>query len=201
MNKIDVKNIECCIKAREALNFRLERGGDMTYEDINSFSTDHLKAIIEMFNESEKEKFFDLFKRKVDNFFKKYADNESEQNVIIIAACGCEGRYMFDIDQSDIFSVIDFENHNYNDKIYAVGSEENAYGDNHDDFVDDTRHLYDDLVLGEYIQPIDKYFEDNEAINEVWSGCYGITKDYKIISFVISDSGSLLDDPEIVYEF
>ncbi|MCH5167872.1 MAG: hypothetical protein J1F35_08340 [Erysipelotrichales bacterium] len=201
MNKTDIKNIEKCIKAREAQVFHLERGGDMTYEDIDSYSTEELKELIKQFNEFEKEKFFEVFKRKVDNFFNKYTDVDENQNVIVIAACGCEGRYMFDIDQSDIFSVIDFANHKYNKKIYAVGSEDNAYFIEKD-FVDDIRNLYDDLVFGKYIQPIDKYFEDDDSVNEVWSGCYGITKDYEIISFVIRKDGMLMNDEvKTIYKF
>lgn len=202
MNRIDVKNIERCIKAREAQIFHLERGGDMTYEDIDKHSTEELKELIKQFDESAKEKFFSVFKRKVDWFFNKYTDHEELQNVIVIGACNSEDRYMFEVDQSDIFSAIEFDNHEYNKRIYAVGSEENAYETEIDDFADDTRDLYQDLVLGEYIQPVDKYFENNSSINSVWFGCYAITPQYEIISFVIRKDGMLLNDEiKTVYKF
>ena len=194
MNRIDVKNIEMCIKAREAQIFHLEQGGDMTYEDIDKHSTEELKELIKQFYESKKEQFFDLFKRKVDNFFKKYTDFEEVQNVIVIGACNSENRYINKIDPSDIFAVINFDKHQFNKKLYAVGSEENAYETENNDFVDGTRDLYDDLVLNEYILPIDKYFAHTDSINDVWYGCYGITPQYEIISFIMRKDGVLLNN-------
>ena len=202
MNKIDIKNIERCIKAREAQIFHLESGGDMRYEEIDKYSTEELKDLIKQFNESKKEKIFDVFKRKVDNFFNKYTDEEENQNVIVIAACNSECREMFEIDQSDIFAEINFDKHQYNNRIYAVGSEGNAYETGIDDFSDDTRDLYDDLVLNEYITPICNHFEHDDSINDVWYGCYGITNDYEIISFIIRRDGMLLNNyVKIVYMF
>ena len=44
-------------------------------------------------------------------------------------------------------------------------------------------------------EEVTKYWDkENEAINECWYGVHGITKDYRIVAFVIRDDGMLCDE-------
>ena len=58
--------------------------------------------------------------------------------------------------------------------------------------------LSDDLNTLLYAIGIDdaenRWLDDNGALNEYWYGVVGITKDYKVVSFVIRDDGMLCDE-------
>lgn len=200
MNDIDIRNIEKEIQARKSQIFKFEEGGDMTLVAIERCTTNELEEIVEKYNYEKKCNFFNIFKSAVDNFFSDFSDEDENQNIIIISACNYEDRDVFVIDQADIFTTIDFNKHEYNDKVYVVGSKRNYYN-NLEDFNFWMRKFYTGLLHHGYIKPIENYYKDNEEVNLFWYGCYGITRDYKIVSFIIRYDGWIDKDPIVIFEF
>lgn len=208
MNKFDIENIEKEITKREAANYKFTKGGDLTKDNIEAKSIEELKKLIKDFNNNKKNKSSDKIKSIVDEIFEKFG--EDEDNMIILGACNYH-EYSRHISLSDDpLEDIDFNGfgHKYNKLAYPVGRD---FEVSYYDFESRTDHkgkddkkaeelfnlirkidpLFTDLGL----QSIEEYWDDNsDAINDLWYGVHAITKDYKIVTFVIRNDGMLCDE-------
>lgn len=207
MNKFDIENIEKEITKREAANYKFTKGGDLTKDNIEAKSIEELRKLIEDFNNNKKSKSSDKIKSIVDEIFEKFG--EDEDNMIVLGACNYyeDGRCTSLSD--DPLEDIDFDGfgHRYNKLAYPIGR---GFEVSYHDFESGTDHkgkddkkaeelfklirkiypLFTDLGL----QSIEEYWEDNSGLNECWYGVHSITKDYKIVTFVIRDDGMLCDE-------
>lgn len=208
MNKFDIENIEKEITKREAANYKFTKGGDLTKDNIEAKSTEELKKLIEDFNNNKKSTTSDKIKSIVDEIFEKFG--EDEDNMIILGACKY---YEYDrcISLSDDpLEDIDFNGfgHNYNKLAYPVGGD---FEVSYYDFESRTDHKgkddkkaeelfnlirkIDPLLNDLGLQSIEEYWDDNnDSLNDLWYGVHAITKDYKIVTFVIRCDGMLRDE-------
>lgn len=198
MNKIDIKNIKRILEVRNLQN-QFDNGGEISKTTLENFFTEALLKLVENYNNNEREKFSKILRKEVDEIFNKYA--EDDENMIVIKACNYEDRYYYPIDSSDIFNYIDFDNYKYNKFVRAIGAECQYEYD--DKFNKSIRRIYDSLVDNDYISDIVDFYREDDSLNEVWYGCYGITKDYTVVSFIIRGNGMLLnnEEPYVVFEF
>ena len=208
MNKFDIENIEKEITKREAANYKFTKGGDLTKDNIEAKSIEELKKLIEDFNNNKKSESSDKIKSIVDEIFEKFG--EDEDNMIILGACKYYEDSRHTSLSDDPLGDIDFDGfwHKYNKLAYPVGRN---FDVSHYDFESRTNHigkddekaeelfklirkidpLFNDLGL----QDIEDYWdEDNDALNDLWYGVHAITKDYKIVAFVIRYDGMLCDE-------
>lgn len=221
MNKIDVKNIEKLIEAREK-SLKFDEGGTMTYEEIDKFSTKDLKDLLKDYKKKDKEEFFNIFKVKIDEFFDKYADKEAGEDIIVINACNWwdgdhEPTAIYDElfrsgKAENFFDIIDFYDKDYyedEEKMFIVGSKK--YYDEEDpdekvweEYFKIVSGFYYELIDGGYIKPICDYYTkdyNDDKIAHCKYGCYGITKDYEIVAFSVYEDGEVAYKPETIFEF
>jgi hypothetical protein len=208
MNKFDIENIEKEITKREAANYKFTKGGDLTKDNIEAKSTEELKKLIKDFNNNKKNESSDKIKSIVDEIFEKFG--EDEDNMIVLGACKYYEDSRHTSLSDDPLEDIDFDGfgHRYNKLAYPIGrnfdiSYHDWGGDTDYKGEDDEKmqelyrlakkieQFFKDLGL----QNIEEYWDDNnDALNECWYGVHAITKDYKIVTFVIRDDGMLCDE-------
>lgn len=208
MNKFDIENIEKEITKREAANYKFTKGGDLTKDGIEAKSIEELKKLIEDFNNNKKNESSDKIKSIVDEIFEKFG--EDEDNMIVLGACKYyeDSRHISLSD--DPLEDIDFDGfgHRYNKLAYPVGRDfdvsyhdwdrDTDYEGEDDEKMQELYRLaqkieqfFKDLGL----QNIEEYWDDNnDALNDLWYGVHAITKDYKIVTFVIRNDGMLCDE-------
>jgi len=210
MNKIDVENIKKEIAKRKAANYKWKSGGELSRNEITSKTDSELNALLEKFKNKGKAAAIAEIKKLVDEAFAKYS-TDPEDNMIVLGAC------FYSDDSRDVYEVdsplddINFDgfNHDYNKLAYPIGRDydlsywEYKAGKQHQG-KDDSKYeklnktitqkivsLFSDLGL----DSIEKYWADNDdALNELWYGVHGITKDYQIVAFVIRNDGMLCDE-------
>ena len=155
-----------------------------------------------------KEKLIPKIKKLVDEAFEKFG--EENDNIIILSSCyySDDSRSTYEIDEP-LRSIGFLRKDTYGSKLYfPIGKNWDLGSWNTNGSDDDKLNLFNE----NYVYPIcgaldecgidcisEEYFSinDNEAINEVWCGCIGIMKDYKIVSFVIRDDGWLCSENSI----
>lgn len=208
MNKIDLQNIKNELKKRNTKEPEFKEGGELTEADIVNATTENLEKMVADFNDQKRLKAEERLKNIVDDIFEKFNDDPDDvnTNMIVIGACNYyDDSRCISISDSPL-TDIDFTGfgNKYNKIAYPIGrdwdlSDFGYEGDKEDDAkyealmksVEKIEPLFKDLGL----QSIENYWdEDNEAINEVWYGVHAITKDYKIVTFVIRDDGMLCDE-------
>ena len=215
MNKIDLENIKKELEKRKAANYIFQKGGDLSQSEILNTTTEDINKMIKDFLDNGKTKASQEIKKIVDEIFKKYA--EGNDNMIVLGACNYynENRHVSFVKEP--LKEIDFDGfgHNYNKIAYPIGRDYDLswYDFDNNNYVngaDDDK--YEELMKG--VQKIvalmpdleltnmENYWdEDNEAINECWYGVHAITKDYKIVTFVIRDDGMLCDEDKCFNSF
>lgn len=185
MNTFDISNIRSIIQFRESKpNFI--QGGDLSAEELGRMHTDTLK---EMLKEYEN-RIIPSIKAEVDLIFNKFA--EPGDNVIILDMTNYydDGRYLSDCE--DDFTSIDFggfENR-YNKLYYPI----NVENMDNEEYYQQFTELRDNLYAIGIPTAIENWEDDNDALNEYWYGVIAITKDYKVVDFVIRDDGMLCDE-------
>ena len=210
MNKVDIKNIKKELEKRKTANYIFQKGGDLSQSEILNTTTEDLNKMIEDFLDDEKTNAGQEIKKIVDEIFEKYADDTD--NIVVLGACNYydEDRHVSFVGEP--LKEIDFDGfgHDYNKLAYPIGrnydlrawSYDNGYyiggadDDKYEELLKDVQKiiaLMPDLGLTD----IENYWDDNnDAINECWYGVHAITKDYKIVTFVIRDDGMLCDDED-----
>lgn len=198
MNDIDVKNIKKFIAKIEAQNFKFEDGGQCTYEYLDSLSLSDLKAMLSDYKNRKKHIFVQGFKKKVDEIFEKFA--EEGENVIVLTCCNADesGRSVVTFEDENPMELIDFEGfaHKYNKQWHPVGESffyEDDTTDKKKELTEKSYELLNDLLNSKQIEPIEEYYNEDDGVNFVWFGVYGVNKDYEVVTFVIRDDGMLSD--------
>lgn len=185
MNTFDISNIRSIIQFRESKpNFI--QGGDLSVEELGKMHTDTLK---EMLKEYEN-RIIPSIKAEVDLIFNKFA--KPEDNVIILDMTNYydDGRYLSECD--DDFTSIDFSGfeNRYNKLYYPI----NVENMDNEEYYQQFTELRDNLYAIGIPTAIENWEDDNDALNEYWYGVIAITKDYKVVDFVIRDDGMLCDE-------
>lgn len=208
MNKVDIENIKKELNKRKAAEYKFESGGDLSQSDIINATTENLDKMKEDFFNSEKGDAAEKIKKIVDEIFEKYG-NEND-NIIILGACNYYDDLRCVSISDNPLEDIDFEgfDHKYNKLAYPIGRNYDLH------HYDEHKHNYvngkDDSMCNELLKrtmdiefllpklglsSIEDYWNnDNDAINECWYGVHAITKNYKIVTFVIREDGMLCDE-------
>ena len=208
MNKVDIENIKKELNKRKAAEYKFENGGDLSQSEILNITTEDLNKMIEDFLDDEKTKAGQEIKKIVDEIFKKYAD--TTDNMVVLGACNYydEDRHVSFVKEP--LKEIDFDGfgHDYNKLAYPIGrnydlswydydNDKYVYGaddDKYEELMKDVQKIVA-LIPNLGLTDMENYWDDNnDAINECWYGVHAITKDYKIVTFVIRDDGMLCDE-------
>lgn len=210
MNDIDIKNIKKELRKRSASEYDFEAGGELSKDEIVNTDTEALNKMIKDFSNIKKETANEKIKKLVDEIFEKYAEPESADNLIILGACNYYDDSRSVVTCDSPLTSIDFDGfgHKYNKLAYPIGR-------NYDlERYDYAKHKFvegaDDEKYAELskltqkieallpdigLTSIEKYWDNNnDALNEMWYGVHAITKDYKIVAFVIRNDGMLCDE-------
>lgn len=209
MNKIDLENIKKELDKRIAENYTFENGGEMSKDEIISKPTEELNKLVDDFKNGKKKQAAEEIKKLVDLAFEKYSTGPTD-NMIVIGACNYydEDRYVSKSDNAIKDVNFDGFGGRYNKLAHPIGRD---YDYSYYDYnkrqdvggADDAKmdellsisHQIEDKFKDLGIENVEDYWIGNDdAINEVWYGVHGITKDYKIVAFVIRNDGMLCDE-------
>lgn len=210
MNTIDIKNIKKEIAKRKAVAYVFETGGELSKDEIVNADTESLNKMIKDFSNIKKETASEKIKKLVDEIFEKYAKPESNDNLVILGACNYYDDSRCVVTCENPLRSIDFDGfeHRYNKLAYPIGRDYDLerYDHTQHKFVegaDDEKYAelnkltqkIEALLPDIGLTSIERYWDNNnDAINEMWYGVHAITKDYKIVAFVIRNDGMLCDE-------
>ena len=196
MNKIDLINIRNIIADRKREKPNFIKNGTFSQNSLNELSTESLQDLEEV----HVKYFNNIIKNKVDEIFKIFG-KEGDNCIVISAANYYDDSRRVNEVEDDIMSEINFDDHDFNNLYYPVcdhwprwrynclltDKEQKQWDDYYMNYLNP---LYD-LVTLVYFNAEEYYREDNDALNEYWYGVIAITKDYKLITFVIRNDGIL----------
>lgn len=190
MNEVDAKNIKAIIKQREQ-KVKVLKGGTIDFNLLNEQSTDELKRMLKEYDNSTKELLETLLRNQVDHMFNKYA--HSDENMIVFD-CTHWVDWARELSSDDEPMEIEFDSC---DSGYIRPINKYNMDDIDPDYFDDLNILTDNLrnLKCPYAY---KYFKDVDSVNEEWYGCLAITRNYKVVPFVIRDDGYFTDDKYFV---
>lgn len=206
MNKTDIANIKKELAKRKAANYKWSEGGDMPKDDVMLRTTKELETLIENFSNNKKVIAEQEVKKLVDEIFAEFSDNP-EDNMIVLGACNyyedsrCVGEYGCD----EALDLINFDGyaHKYNKLAYPIGRFWDIPNWNNENTIDKDRCekliKKSNKIIAKFkdlgLSSIENFWnDDNDALSECWYGVHAITKDYKIVTFVIRDDGMLCDE-------
>lgn len=204
MNKIDIENINKEIEKRKAAKYKWTQGGDLTRAELESATDKKLNEYLEMCKGQTKEINTNEIKKLVDEAFAKFS-TDPEDNMIVLGACNYsdDSRHAWEVDNALEYIYFDGHGHEYNKLAYPIGRDFDFSYYGHEGTEDDKLEEFNTTIVNkikEYLvemgmQPVEEYWqENNESINECWFGVHAITKDYKVVVFVIRDDGMLCDE-------
>lgn len=205
MNQFDVENIKKELAKREAANYKWNGNGTIPYCELTEKSTEELNKLLKDFDVNKKSSAEQDIKKLVDDIFEKFSD-DPDDNMIVLGACNYydDSRHASECDNS--LSIIDFDgfSHKYNKLAYPIGRDwnlpcyDNHYKgkdkDKYESLMNEVQKIIDKLNDLGLKSIYDYWNEENDAINECWYGVHAITKDYRIVAFVIRDDGMLCDE-------
>lgn len=191
---------------RKAPTFPKE--GELDFNEICYKSAEELETLVKDYESKKYTKTVADIKKLVDKIFELYG--EEGDNMIITSAAYVPDRTTYIVEE--YLEQIDFDGfeHRYNQLYYPVSrgweqsnyrmtdAEREEWKANWEGKFEELYKLSDELNTLLYFLGIDDaenhWLEDNDALNEFWYGVVGITKDYKVVSFVIRDDGMLCDE-------
>lgn len=187
MKDTDILNIRKVLEYKK-IKPGFKGGGDLSFEEINSKSTEELENLLTTNNQLV----IPEIKALVDQIFQKFSDNP-EDNMIALWAARYDEHYIYD--QGCPMTSISFDgfSHRHNKFYYPIGSTWDF-----DDVPKEYRNLTDQVkekceLVG--IKSAEDYYKDNnDALNEIWYGVIGIMKDYRVVAFVIRNDGVLCEE-------
>lgn len=199
MNDIDRNNINKILEKRKLV---LEDGGELEKDWLENSSTSDLEELLKDYEDDKKRDLSLEIRTKVHQIFNEFSDDPEDNMIILWAVYKDEDGYVCEIDWP--LESIDFNGfgHKYNDFAYPVGREwkEKEMKRIEVDYVDPIKELV--KKLPGFID-IENFFEkDRSSINIYWCGVYAVTRDYRLISFVIRDDGMMgnKEDIETLFE-
>ena len=198
MNKIDIENIKKELAKRKAANYEWEDDGEMTKDDVMLRTTKELNELITTFNDESKKIIAEQIKKQVDKIFEKWG--KEDDNMILLTCVKRSDYHLWDVDEYDlILDAANWEWSKYNKLCHPIMGHEDvdAASEEYEEFEDEVYNLYDLLGKSNYKwEAISLFKTDNDGINEYWRGFSAITKDYKIVSFIMRYDGMLCDEEE-----
>lgn len=207
MNSTDVKNMELIIELQNEFKRRWKEGGDITAKEIWSLSSDTIKRNIEQYKLLAKQEKSTKIKEIVDQIFAicNVADEDLEAdpdgNTIILTAANRYDDCRYASSTDEPFDIIDWGHfgHRYNSIFFPINEDIECHPKANDLYIQLKHEI---ASLG--ISDAEDYWRESDALNEVWYGCIGIMKDYKIVAFIVRNDGMLLNESSIddtsVYE-
>lgn len=208
MNNIDEKNIEKIINIRKTV---FDEGGEFTVDILNSMPINELEQMLFEHKNKKHVSICQEIKKNVDKLFEDYGDEES--NMIALESCvqDCDGGRDLFVDDNPLTEINFAKGYRYNKWVNPIGYElfDKPYTECSDqekntrnEFKKMSREIIR-LIHEDGVEPIDDFFDHNDSVNQFWHGCYGITRDYKLVSFVIRCDGLLLnnEEPSVIYDF
>lgn len=196
MNNIDIENIKKELAKRKAINYEWKDGGEMTKDDIMLRTTKELNELITTFNDESKKIITEQIKKQVDKIFEKWG--KEDDNMILLTCVKRSDYHLWDVDEYDlILDAANWEWNKYNKLCHPIMGHEDtdAESDDYEEFEDEVYNLYNLLGKSNYKWEATSLFKtDNDGINEYWRGFSAITKDYKIVSFIMRYDGMLCDE-------
>lgn len=199
MNKIDIKNIKAIIDWKLARP-KFEKGGDIPKSaNLYGKSITDLKKMIEENSVIVVPK----VRNCIDKYFEKIA-NRLSNTIILWSVNRADWTDTLIQHEEESYDIIDFD--------YAMKKQDSGLfvadpidiEDQSDIAISNQWELYDELknaVIECGCDDAEKAFEDSEAINPEWYGVVAVTRDYKLIHFVIRDDGAFVEDFEVIRYF
>jgi hypothetical protein len=189
MKNTDIFNIRKVLEYRK-IKPGFKDGGDLSFEEINSKSTEELENLLTTNNQSV----IPEIKALVDQIFQKFSDNP-EDNMIALWAANYDDDGHNVYDQGCPMTSISFNgfSHEYNKFYYPIGSAWDI-NDVPKEYKNLTDQLKEKCELVGIKSAKDYYKDDNDALNEIWYGVIGIMKDYRVVAFVIRTDGMLCEE-------
>lgn len=183
MNEIDAKNIKEIIKQREK-KAKFMTGGEIDIDLLNEQSTNELKRMLKEFANSTKGLFEDQLRKQVDRIFEQYG--MSHNNMIVF---DCTRWSDWERELSTDCEIIDIEFDNCESELIKPITSHNI----------DSRYWKEVEILTDILAKLkcpyaNKFFKYYDSVNEEWYGCLAITRNYKVVPFVIRDDGYFTDD-------
>lgn len=195
MNEYDVKNAKKILALRKALNFTFNTKGMYTRDEIDAMSDDELINKIKTFEKNKAHSQIEAIKKKVDLIFHKWATDK--ENMILIGVVGRSDYHLYNYeDYHEMLYSTNWCWEKYNDSCFPVWHETSEDGE---DLPDDFYHEHFSLL--EMLEKTkltwkadgDVFDASEDGINEYWNGYVAITRDYKIVAFIMRDDGMLSD--------
>jgi hypothetical protein len=187
MKDTDILNIRRILEYRKRKPY-FKKGGDLSFEEINSKSIEELENLLKTNNQSV----IPEIKALVDQIFQKFSD-DPEDNMIALWAANYDEHDVYD--QGCPLTSISFDgfSHEYNKFYYPIGSDWDV-NDVPKEYKTLTKQLEEKCKLVGIKSAEDYYKNDNDALNEIWYGVIGIMKDYRVVAFVIRNDGMLCEE-------
>ena len=199
MNSTDVKNMELIIELQNEFKHRWKDGGDITAKEIWSLSNDTIKRNIEQYKLLAKQEKSTKIREIVDQIFAicnnpNDEDSDPDGNTIILTAANRYDDCRYASSAEEPFDVIDWEHfaHRYNSLFFPINEVIECHPKANDLYIQLKQEI---ASLG--ISDAEDYWRESDAVNEVWYGCIGIMKDYKIVAFIVRNDGMLSNEHSI----
>ena len=184
MNKVDFDNVKTEI-TRRGLEFK--EGGTFTEDYIKGLSIDELKKLADNYKNDEKNTLINQIKLSANKMFEKYGTEKD--NFILFD--GANSDYYGTTGEMEIFEEVDkncdwgirwcnAEHH----RPIGTTLEHDAF----DEYEKDLNELTS-LIHKVVKESAKNHWMNQGILNEYWSGCFGLTRDMKIVAFTIRDDG------------
>jgi hypothetical protein len=208
MNDFDLNYLKERISWLRRKEPTFPKEGELNFKDICYKSADELEVIVKEYESEKAAKATVKIKEIVDKIFELYG--EEGDNMIVTSMVYVPDRTTFTVDEYLERIYFDGFAHKYNPFYYPVSrgwkhshykmtkEELEAWRATYGVKFDKLYELSEELNTLLYSIGIDDaeshWVDNNDALNEYWYGVVGITKDYKVVSFVIRDDGMLCDE-------
>lgn len=187
MKNTDITNIRRVLEYRK-IKPNFKDGGDLSFEEINSRSTEELENLLTTNNQLV----IPEIKALVDQIFQKFSD-DPEDNMIALWAAHYDEHDVYD--QGCPMTSISFDgfSHRYNRFYYPIGSAWD-FNDVPKEYINLTDQVKEKCGLVGIKSAEDYYKDNDDALNEIWYGVIGIMRDYRVVAFVIRNDGMLCEE-------
>ena len=211
INEIDAKNIKKELAARKAMAYKFEKGGTIEQGLLKNLNEEILKANLNEFENNDKAKAFAELKQLVQDTFDKYG--KEGDNMIALDLGNFEDNWA-DVEPAyeEWCWKISWDRqseylwHKESDEVHykPIGWDECDSENWPDDEADALEEKFQDLfeitnkikgLLGKLVKTYDlEDIGDIRETNEYWFTVSAITKDLKLVSFIIRNDGLPQED-------
>ena len=200
MNNIDIENIKKELAKRKAANYEWKDGGEMTKDDIMLRTTKELNELLKNYENTKKNKISENIYKLVDDIFKKYA--EDDDNMIPLSCTNRPEYRLYGDTGIEVYSSVmlsDIDGYNDNTHIKPIARNWFEEDDRWETYAEDLAKLIDETSKVKVPYAEEEFEDDGESLNEYWYGIIAITRNYKIVRFVMRDDGLPEDDNKAPY--